>query len=346
FACWQLARDDDSSQLPRWLALYTFIIMLVLCLWAWLTGDYSIGSAGDTPTWQREVQFSWIPSLGISFHLALDGLSLIMVSLTSFLGILSVLCSWKEITDRVGFFHLNLMWIYTGIIGVFLAMDLFLFFFFWEMMLLPMYFLIALWGHDSTDGRKTRVGTAIKFFIYTQISGLCMFAAILGLVFAHYFSTGTFSFDYEVLLGAEVLGVFGFVLMLGFFIAFAVKLPMVPVHGWLPDAHAQAPTAGSVILAGILLKTGAYGMLRFCLPLFPEASTEFALIPMALGIVGIYYGAVLAFAQTNLKRLIAASSIAHMGFILIGIYAGTEIALQGVVLLIVAHAFSSSGLFV
>src|SRR5699024_7039607 len=154
------------------------------------------------------------------------------------------------------------------------------------------------------------------------------------------------SFDYEVLLNSPVGGIFGYVLMLGFFLAFAVKLPVVPLHGWLPDAHAQTPTAGSVDLAGILLKTGAYGMLRYALPLFPEASAHFAMVPMVLGLIGIYYGAALAFAQTDIKRLIACSSIAHMGFILIGIYAGTTIALQGVVLLMVAHAFSSSGLFI
>src|SRR5699024_11076812 len=272
------------------------------------------------------------------------GLSIIMVALNSFLGVFAVLCSWKEISDRVGFYYLNLLWLISGVTGVFMAVDLFLFFFFWEMMLVPMFFLIALWGHDEEG--KTALSAAFKFFIYTQASGLLMLASILGVAFAHFVTTGEFSFDYGDLLQTPVGGVLGFVLMLGFFIAFAVKLPTVPLHGWLPDAHGQAPTAGSALLAGILLKTGAYGLLRFALPLFPDASMQFAPVPMVLGLAGIYYGALLAYGQTNIKRLIAASSIAHMGFILIGTYAGTATALQGVVMLVVAHALSSAGLFI
>lgn len=345
--CWQITRTDEESETPRWVALLSMVVMLLICLWLWLVGDYGLSNLVNSgaPQWQTEFQANWIPRFGISVHLAMDGLALIMVALTSFLGILAVLCSWKEITNRVGFFHLNLMWVIGGVTGVFLSIDLFLFFFFWEMMLVPMYFLIALWGH-SGSAHNTRIAAAIKFFIYTQMSGLIMLSAILGLAFAHYFATGQFSFDYEVLLQSPVGGIYGYVLMLGFFIAFAVKLPVVPFHGWLPDAHAQAPTAGSVDLAGILLKTGAYGMLRFALPLFPEASMHFAPVPMVLGLVGIYYGAALAFAQKDLKRLIACSSIAHMGFVLIGIYSGSAIALQGVVMLMVAHAFSSCGLFI
>src|SRR5690606_16957303 len=218
---------------------------------------------------------------------------------------------------RIGFFHLNLMWILGGVAGVFLAMDLFLFFFFWEMMLVPMYFLIALWGH-SGEGKKTRINAATKFFIYTQASGLIMLVAILGLVLVHYNQTSTLTFAYEALLGTEMPAGVEYVLMLGFFIAFAVKFPVVPLHSWLPDAH--APPAGSGDRAGILLKTAADGMLRFALPLFPNASAEFAPIAMTLGLIGIFYGAILSFAQTDIKRLVAYSSISHMGFVLIGIY--------------------------
>src|SRR5690606_30327180 len=241
---------------------------------------------------------------------------------------------------RVGFFHLNLMWILGGVIGVFLAMDLFLFSFFWEMMLVPMFFLIALWGH-SGDGKKTRITAATKFFIYTQASGLIMLAAILGLVFAHHASTGVYTFDYAKLIGTQMPAGLEYILMLGCFVDFAVKLPVVPVPCWLPDAHAQAPTAGSVDLAGILLKTAAYGLLRFALPLFPNASAEFAPIAMGLGLVGIFYGAFLAFAQTDIKRLIAFSSVAHMGFMIIGIYSGQLLALQGVAVQMVAHGLSA-----
>ncbi|MDT0617989.1 NADH-quinone oxidoreductase subunit M [Salinisphaera sp. P385] len=344
--CWLLERAHAGSDMPRWIATATMLTVLGLTVWLWLTGNYHLaGVIGDQPDWGTEFRLDWIERFGISFHLAVDGLSLIMLMLTCFLGLLAVLCSWQEIDRRIGFFHLNLLWIIGGVVGVFLAIDLFLFFFFWEMMLVPMYFLIALWGHSGSRG-ATRITAATKFFIYTQASGLLMLVSILGLVFVHYNHTGEFTFDYNVLRDTPVGGVLGYVLMLGFFIAFAVKLPTVPLHGWLPDAHAQAPTAGSVDLAGILLKTAAYGMLRFAIPLFPDASTHFAPVAMALGLVGIYYGAVLAMAQHDVKRLIACSSISHMGFVLIGIYAGTLLALQGVIIQMVAHAFSAAGLFI
>ncbi|SHF29671.1 NADH dehydrogenase subunit M [Modicisalibacter ilicicola DSM 19980] len=342
--CWQTERM--GTMLPRWIALGTMLLELAMTLGLWLYGDFRLPEAGGGASqWAMEWRVAWIPRFGIDVHLALDGLSLVLIALTGFLGMLAVVCSWKEIVGRVGFFHLNLLWILGGVVGVFLAIDLFLFFFFWEMMLVPMYFLIALWGHSGSKG-NTRIGAATKFFIYTQASGLLMLVAILGLVFAHHAATGEYSFSYDDLRNTPLSDEMAMWLMLGFFIAFAVKLPVVPLHGWLPDAHAQAPTAGSVDLAGILLKTAAYGMLRFALPLFPEASQAFAPIAMGLGVLGIFYGAVLACGQQDIKRLIAYTSISHMGFVLIGIYAGTQLALQGVVMLMVAHAFSAAGLFI
>ncbi len=342
--CWLTERVAPT--LPRWIALLSMALVLGLGLWLWSVGDYSLApNPADAANWTVEFKHVWIARFGINFHLALDGLSLLMILLTGLLGVLSVLCSWSEIQKRVGFFHLNLMWILGGVVGVFLALDLFLFFFFWEMMLVPMYFLIALWGH-SGDGKKTRITAATKFFIYTQASGLIMLVAILGLVFFYQSVTGEFTFDYARLLGTQLPPTVEYVLMLGFFIAFAVKLPVVPVHSWLPDAHAQAPTAGSVDLAGILLKTAAYGLLRFALPLFPNASAEFAPIAMALGLVGIFYGALLSFAQTDIKRLVAYSSVSHMGFILIAIYSGSQQALQGAVVQMVAHGLSAAALFI
>ncbi len=344
--CWQADRWGDKA--PRWIALITMSLVLLITLVLWLDGDYHLPTLtvdSGAVRWAIEWRRAWIPRFGIDVHLALDGLSLVLIALTGFLGTLAVVCSWKEISHRVGFFHLNLLWILGGVIGVFLAIDLFLFFFFWEMMLVPMYFLIALWGHSGSEGR-TRIRAAIKFFIYTQASGLLMLVSILGLVFAHHAATGVYSFSYGDLLNTRLSPELAFWLMMGFFIAFAVKLPVVPLHGWLPDAHAQAPTAGSVDLAGILLKTAAYGMLRFALPLFPDASALFAPVAMALGLVGIVYGAILACGQQDIKRLIAYTSISHMGVVLIGIYSGSALALQGVVLLMVAHAFSAAGLFI
>lgn len=344
FLCWQGERLGASA--PRWIALLSMALLFALGLWLWATGDFSLAPApGAEPRWTSEFQVDWIDRLGISVHLALDGLSVLMVVLTGLLGVLSVLCSWKEIQHRVGFFHLNLMWILGGVVGVFLAIDLFLFFFFWEMMLVPMYFLIALWGHSGSVG-KSRITAATKFFIFTQASGLIMLVAILGLVFVHYSQTGVLTFAYADLLKTQMAPGTEYLLMLGFFAAFAVKFPVVPVHSWLPDAHAQAPTAGSVDLAGILLKTAAYGMLRFSLPLFPNASAEFAPIAMALGVFAIVYGALLSFAQTDMKRLVAFSSVSHMGFILIAIYSGSQIALQGAVVQMISHGLSAAALFI
>ncbi len=341
--CWLAERLGVRA--PRWIALLTMGLTLVLSLLLWSQGGYSFTQAAGIPQWQSSFSVPWIPAFGISFHLAIDGLSLLMVVLTGLLGVMAVLCSWREIQKYQGFFHLNLMWILGGVIGVFLSVDMFLFFFFWELMLVPMYFLIALWGHKASDG-KTRISAATKFFIYTQASGLIMLIAIIGLVMVHYHATGIWTFDYEQLLHTPMSSTVQYLLMLGFFIAFAVKMPVVPLHGWLPDAHSQAPTAGSVDLAGILLKTAAYGLLRFSLPLFPQASAEFAPIAMGLGLLGIFYGAWMAFSQTDIKRLIAYSSVSHMGFVMIAIYTGSQLAFQGAVVQMIAHGLSSAALFI
>jgi len=343
FICWLV--DKLDQHLPRWIALIGMLVTLGLTIALWQTGTYDYSLGQKVPTWSAEFALPWIQTLGINIHLAVDGLSLLMVGLTALLGVLAVGCSWGEIQKNVGFFHLNLLWSLGGVIGVFLAIDMFLFFFFWEMMLVPMYFLIALWGHKASDG-KTRITAATKFFIYTQASGLVMLIAILALVFVHYNATGVWTFNYQDLLKTPMSHGVEYLLMLGFFIAFAVKMPVVPLHGWLPDAHSQAPTAGSVDLAGILLKTAAYGLLRFALPLFPNASAEFAPIAMWLGVIGIFYGAWMAFTQYDIKRLIAYTSVSHMGFVLIAIYTGSQLAYQGAVIQMIAHGLSAAGLFI
>jgi len=251
-----------------------------------------------------------------------------------------VLASWRGIQERVGFFHFMILWTTAALAGVFLSLDLFLFYFFFEMMLIPMYFVIALWGHER------RVYAAIKFFIFTQASGLLMLIAILALYFIHGRATGVYTFDFTQLLGTQMPSGTAFLLMLGFFAAFAVKLPAFPLHTWLPDAHTEAPTAGSVILAGVLIKIGAYGMIRFMVPLFPQAVYDFRTVGMILAVIGIIYGALMAYAQTDLKRLVAYTSVSHMGFVLLGIFAWNTLALQGVVLQIVCHALSTGALFI
>lgn len=342
---WQAERY--SRYLPRWIALFTQLTVLAMSVWLWYAGDFTIAAPTTTPVFALEYKAAWIPSFGINFHLGLDGLSLLLVVLTNLLGVMAIGCSWKEIDRYVGFFHLNLLWNLAGVVGVFLSLDLFLFFFFWEMMLVPMYFLIALWGHNIPGG-KGRIYSATKFFLFTQFSGLIMLLAILALVFLNHQATGAWSFGYfELMQTARALDPeIAWWLMLGFFVAFAVKMPIVPLHTWLPDAHSQAPTAGSVDLAGILLKTAAYGMLRFAIPFFPEAFKSFANVGMALGAFSVIYGAVVAFSQTDVKRLIAYTSISHMGFVTLGLFAGTEQALQGVVIQMIAHGLSAGALFI
>jgi NADH-quinone oxidoreductase subunit M len=327
-----------SKMAPRWISLVAVSVdfVIALVLWSRFGTHMSLASHGR---WVEQVNLSWVPQLGIHFHLAMDGLSLLLLLLSFFLGIISVLASWREIQDKVGFFHLNLMWILAGIAGVFLAVDLFLFYFAWELMLVPMFFLIAIWGHEH------RVYAAIKFFIFTQLSGLLMLVSILALYFIHHAQTGQYSFEYGDLLGTHLSAHAGLLIMLGFFVAFAVKLPMFPFHPWLPDAHTEAPTAGSIILAGLLLKTGAYGLLRFVLPLFPDAAHRFAPIALVLAIIGIIYGAVLAFGQTDLKRLVAYTSVSHLGFVLLGIFTFNSWALDGALMGIIAHGISTGALF-
>ena len=286
------------------------------------------------------IGFPWIPQFGIGVILAADGLSRVLVLLTAFLGLMAVASAWTEINDRTGFFYFNLLLTLAGVTGVFLSLDLFLFYFVWEVMLIPMYLIIAIWGHEN------RVYSSYKFFLFTQASGLLMFVAILALYFLHGGSSGHYTFDYRVLLGTTLSPTAAMLLMLGFLIAFVVKLPSVPFHSWLPDAHTDAPTAGSVILAGLLLKTGAYGILRFVIPLFASAVHRFAPVAMALGVVSILYGALQAFGQKDLKRMIAYTSVSHMGFVLLGAFAWNRLALYGVVMQIVCHGISTGALFI
>ncbi|MYD43999.1 MAG: NADH-quinone oxidoreductase subunit M [Gammaproteobacteria bacterium] len=318
---------------PRWISLVAFGIATGWVLLLWLSG-----SDAETGFYAAE-SLAWIPTLGINVILKMDGLSLMLVGLTTVLGIIAVVSSWSEIDENHGFFQFNILWVMAGVVGVFCAYDLFLFFFFWEVMLIPMYFLIAIWGHED------RSYAAMKFFLFTQVSGLLMLVAIVALVWVNYANTGVITFAYEALLNAEMSDTVSALLMFGFFLAFITKLPSVPVHTWLPDAHTQAPTAGSVILAGILLKTGGYGLIRFAVPLFEEASRDFALVAMILGVASILYGGYMAYSQSDFKRLVAYSSIAHMGFILVGVYAFNELGMQGAIVTMIAHGFSTAALF-
>ncbi len=337
-AAWFSERWNPAA--PRWLSLVTLSIEALLVFVQYsIVEPVDYLAVGDSAAWIADLKQPWIPRFGIGFHLAMDGLSLLLITLTVFLGFMAVSSSWSEIKDRQGFFFFNLLFCLAGTVGVFLAVDLFLFFFFWEVMIIPMYFLISIWGHEK------RTAASIKFFIFTQVSGLLMLLAIVTLALIYHDDTGIYSFDYFDLLGATLDPDVAYWLMLGFFIAFTVKLPSVPFHTWLPDAHTQAPTGGSVILAGVMLKTGAYGLLRFVIPLFPDAAQQFAPVAMTLGAVSVLYAAVMAFAQSDLKRLIAYTSVSHMGFILLGIFSWNLLSLQGSVITMLAHGISASALF-
>jgi NADH-quinone oxidoreductase subunit M len=340
-AAWQAERI--SPTLPRYISLA--IAGLALFYLGNIVSDIGLDQLslpthpGDPQSWLIHWRVDWIPRFGIGLELAMDGLSLLLVGLTLLLGLIAVSASWSEVDFKPGLFQANILWTLAGVCGVFLALDLFLFFLFWEVMLIPMYLLIAVWGHEN------KAYAAMKFFIFTQVSGLLMLLSIVILAYQASVVSGQWSFSYFDLLGVEIESRMAMITMLGFFLAFTVKLPGFPFHTWLPDAHTQAPTAGSVLLAGILLKTGAYGLLRICIPMFPEASAKFAPIAMTLGIIGIIYGAILAFAQTDFKRLVAYSSVSHMGFILLGLYAWNTLALQGAIMQMIAHGISTAALF-
>jgi NADH-quinone oxidoreductase subunit M len=321
---------QSQTKFVRWAALAVTLVVFGLSLG--ILGSFESGQAG----FQLGSSAEWVPRWGIRYLTGIDGLSLWMVLLTTFLMPLGVLASWS-IDKRVKPYFVFLLALETGMLGVFSALDLFLFYLFWEATLVPMYFLIGIWGY----GR--RIYAAMKFFLFTLAGSLLMLVAIIFLYFA---SGEPHSFSLLELLGTPLSVSTQRWLFLGFFASFAVKVPLVPLHTWLPDAHTEAPTAGSVMLAGVLLKMGAYGLLRFAIPLFPDAARSFVPLIMTLAIIGIVYGATVAIVQKDLKRLIAYSSVAHLGFVVLGIFVGTIQGVSGGVLQMLSHGLSTGALFI
>jgi NADH-quinone oxidoreductase subunit M len=320
-------RDRDIRIFSLVVTFLTFVLSLHLPAY------FHRGQSG----FQYEINRQWISTPNIHYHMGVDGISLWLVLLTTFLTPLCVLISWKSVHDRVKEFFIVLLILETALIGVFTSLDLFLFYFFWEATLIPMALLIGIFGHER------KVYAAVKFFMYTMIGSTFMLAAILWL-YAH---TGSFDFVYirDHIASIPAFPAAAQWLFLGFFIAFAVKVPLFPFHTWLPDAHVEAPTAGSVLLAGVLLKMGTYGMLRFNLGLFPEQSHRNAPWIMILALIGIIYGALVAMVQPNMKKLIAYSSISHLGFVVLGIFSFTQLGLDGAMFVMLAHGISTGGLF-
>ena len=281
----------------------------------------------------------WIESIGAQYYIGIDGISLLLTLLTTLLGFISVLCSWSAITVRLKEYYAFMLLLQVGMLGVFMSVDFFLFYVFWEVMLVPMYFLIGVWGGPR------KLYAAIKFFLYTLAGSVLMLLGILALYFYQHSVSGIYSFN---VLEMQKLGLpvnLQWWIFLAFFIGFAIKVPMFPFHTWLPDAHVEAPTAGSVILAGVLLKMGTYGFVRFSLPILPEATKEFMPMMMILCLIGIIYGALVAMMQQDWKSLVAYSSVSHLGFCMLGVFAATPVALQGGILQMVNHGISTGALF-
>lgn len=323
--------DKENHSLIKNVALLSSILTFLISLPLYFHFDLS------TADFQFVSKTDWIPQLGVSYHVGIDGISLLLILLTTFLTSLSILSSWTSITVKLKEYYICMLLLQLGMLGVFCALDLFLFYIFWEAMLIPMYFLIGIWGGVR------RVYAAIKFFIYTMAGSVLMLVAILFL----YFRGGSASFDYAYLLQiSSQLGVqVQAWLFLAFAVAFAIKVPMFPFHTWLPDAHVEAPTAGSVILAGVLLKMGTYGFVRFCLPYFPDAAVKYAGLFLTLAVIGIIYGALVAMVQPDIKKLVAYSSVSHLGFVMLGIFSFNMIGLKGALIQNINHGLSTGALF-
>lgn len=316
------------------------VALVELCLAGWLSLARPVEGGMPLPGFFLWEDAPWIDRFGIRYTLGMDGITLLLVLLTAFVTVIAMLASWREIRERVALHYSLILVMASGIVGVFLSLDLFLFYLFWEVMLIPMFFLIGVWGH----GR--RIYSAVKFFLYTLAGSLLMLLAIIALYLIHGTQTGIYTFALAALLHTKLATATACWLFAAFLLAFAIKVPVFPLHTWLPDAHTDAPTAGSVILAALLLKTGAYGLIRFGHPLFPEAATLFAPLLFTAAVIGIIYGSWIAYAQADMKRLVAYSSVGHMGFVVLGITAWTPVALSGAVLQMVNHGITTGALFV
>jgi NADH-quinone oxidoreductase subunit M len=326
---------SDRVRVHRWGAFIVSLVAFALSLLVAVSFD------NERAGFQLVQEADWISFFGIQYKVGVDGISLVLVILTTLLTSISILASFGPIQTRVKEYMISFLVLEIGMLGVFLALDLFLFYVFWEVVLVPMYLIIGIWGGAN------RIYATIKFVIYTLVGSLLMLIAILALAWTYFQSTGSWegAFDYTTLVEFGFDPTLQFWAFLGFFLAFAIKVPMWPVHTWLPDAHTEAPTAGSVILAGVLLKLGGYGLIRMNLPLFPDAADDLAVFIIALSIIGMLYGAIVAIRQPDLKRLIAYSSVSHMGFVTLGIFVFNEQGLQGAIFQMVAHGIITGALF-
>ena len=317
----------------RGIANFTAVVGFLVSLPLWFRYDSA------NPDFQFVERLPWIPSIGAEYFLGVDGFSVLLILLTTLMGVIAVLSSWTAITMRVKEYYFFLLLLQTGMIGAFVSLDFLLFFLFWEVMLVPMYFLIGIWGSDN------RLYSAIKFFLFTLVGSVVMLLGILAVYFYNHSVTGVYTFDVTQFHQLSIPFDMQWWIFLAFFLGFAVKVPMFPFHTWLPDAHTDAPTAGSVILAAVLLKMGTYGFIRFSLPILPEATVAFVPLVAALSIIGIVYGALVAMAQRDWKRLVAYSSVSHMGMVMLGMFALTPVGITGSIVQQLNHGISTGALF-
>jgi NADH-quinone oxidoreductase subunit M len=325
--------NEEHAGIVRNIALVVSGLVFAETLLLW--SRFSAGSA----EFQFVERHDWIPAFGISYFVGVDGISLLLLVLTGFLTPISLLASWASVHQKLRAFCIVVLLLESAMMGVFVSLDLFLFYVFWDAMLIPMYFLIGIWGYDR------RVYAALKFLLYTMAGSVLMLLAILGLAYLHSTEAGAYSFDLLKLYTLSIPPNLQFWFFLAFALAFAIKVPIFPFHTWLPDAHVQAPTAGSVILAGVLLKMGIYGYVRFAFPLFPVAATFFAPYLSILGVIGIIYGALVAMVQPDLKKLVAYSSVSHLGIVIVGIASLNQQGVEGGVYQMLNHGISTGGLF-
>jgi len=330
-----LVRDEEANErLVRNIALIVSILVFAETLLLWSRFNAA------SPDFQFVERHAWIPSFGISYFVGVDGISLLLVVLTGFLTPIALLSSWDSVHKRTKAFSIFVLLLESAMMGVFISLDLFLFYVFWDAMLVPMYFLIGIWGYDR------RIYAAVKFILYTMAGSVLMLLAILGLAYLHSLGAGgAYSFDLLQLYQLDISRPLQFWFFLAFALAFAIKVPLFPFHTWLPDAHVEAPTAGSVILAGVLLKMGTYGLLRFAFPLFPSAAQYFAPWIAILAVIGIVYGALVAMVQPDMKKLVAYSSVSHLGVVVLGLCAINVNGVQGAIYQMLNHGVSTGGLF-
>ena len=330
-------KGEQHNNAVKWIANIVAVIDFLISI-PLITQFNRAGYIADTGM-RYVVRGDWIPAIGVQFYFGIDGISLLLVLLTTLLGAISILSSWTAITERIREYYCYFLLLQVGMLGVFMALDFFLFYVFWEVMLVPMYFIIGVWGGPR------KLYAAIKFFLYTLVGSVLLLLGILALYFYNHSMTGVWTFDVLAFQQLSIPGNLQYWVFLVFFIGFAIKVPMFPFHTWLPDAHVEAPTAGSVILAGILLKMGTYGFVRFSLPILPEATKQFLPFLMVLCLIGIIYGALVAMMQKDWKSLVAYSSVSHLGFCMLGVFAATPVALQGGILQMVNHGISTGALF-